>query len=169
MHRFFRFMITDTFRKEGAGECLEDIEQEIAAKEQALQSDLASNGAARTFFIALVQGQLIGTIEYGPASSLINECTNGALQHQVEVGSVFVHPDFQGRGIGSLMWNVVLVALLSHGVEEFCLDSGYAAAQKIWKVKFGEPDYIMQNYWGAGQDHWIWTRQTREMTIQFKA
>lgn len=46
--------------------------------------------------------------------------------------------------------------LRNKGIEEFCLDSGYTSAQKIWKKKFGEPDYLLKDFWGAGYDHMIW-------------
>jgi len=41
-------------------------------------------------------------------------------------------------------------------IREFCLDSGYESAQKIWINKFGNPQYHLKDYWGEAADHMIW-------------
>ncbi|KAB2334543.1 GNAT family N-acetyltransferase [Cytobacillus depressus] len=156
LNHFFRIVITDTFLKEGIGHMLEDIENEITSKEKYLHTDFESNGEKRYFLIASNGDQIIGSIEIGPASELINHCTNHALQELLEVGTVFVHPDFQRKGIGSMLLNAMYFTLRNRGIEEFCLDSGYTASQKIWKKKFGEPQYLLKNYWGEENDHMIW-------------
>lgn len=48
------------------------------------------------------------------------------------------------------------VTLRNHGIEEFCLDSGYTSAQKIRKKKYGVPSFLLENYWGQGVHHMIW-------------
>jgi GNAT superfamily N-acetyltransferase len=156
LNHFFRTVINDTFVKEGIGERLDDICDEIIAKEKYLESDLKSSGMKRYFLIALEGDQIIGSIEYGPASELIINCTNNAFRELIEVGTVFVHPDFQRIGLGNMLLNAMYFTLQKKGIEEFCLDSGYSGAQKIWKKKFGEPDYLLMNYWGEGYDHMIW-------------
>ncbi|WP_026679237.1 GNAT family N-acetyltransferase [Fictibacillus gelatini] len=169
LHQFFRTVVTDTFRKEGLSALVADIENEIESKKQYLQYDLDSNGKERYFLIACDKNdnKIIGSIEHGPASSLMINCTNGRLKGVPEIGTVFVLPDFQRRGIGSLLLNVMFLTLLNRGINEFCLDSGYKTAQKIWKKKFGAPDYLLKNYWGEGQDHMIWKRRTADMQIIF--
>lgn len=164
---FFSKVIKDTFEREGLSELKDDIKAEIENKNQYLRDDFDSLGKNRYFMIAIdtEYNKVIGTIEYGPASELINICTNGAMKDLYEVGTVFVHPNFQGRGVGSLLLSVMFLTLLNRGIKEFCLDSGYNNAQKIWKKKFGEPDYLLENYWGEGADHMIWRRNTRDMSI----
>lgn len=49
--------------------------------------------------------------------------------------------------------------------KEFCLDSGYTNAQKVWKKKFGEPDYLLKDYWGEGFDHMIWRGRTNDGVV----
>lgn len=167
--QFFSQVIRDTYVKEGLVELVDDIENEIETKKQYLKSDLDSHGENRYFLIALDKkdNKVIGSIEYGPVSELISNCTNGALKEWIEVGTVFVHPDYQRRGIGTLLLNVMFLTLQNRGIEEFCLDSGYTNAQKIWKKKFGEPDYLLKDYWGEGIDHMIWKRCTNDMSIIF--
>ena len=161
LNQFFMTVITDTFVREGLADLFEDIEAEMESKKKYLQMDLGSNGEKRYFLIALVENKIIGTIEYGPASKLIQDCTNGDLGNLVEVGTVFVLPDYQRQGVGNKLLAEMLLTLKGRGILEFCLDSGYKTAQTIWKKKFGDPDYLFKDYWGQGQDHMIWKVPTR--------
>lgn len=156
LHHFFSKVIHDTFIKEGIGDQLKDINDEIKVKEEYLQRDLDSNGEQCYFLIAIKEDKIVGSIEYGPASELIRSCTNNNFKELMEVGTVFVHPDFQRNGLGNMLLSVMYITLHEKGIEEFCLDSGYISAQKIWKKKFGEPDYLLKDYWGEGFDHMIW-------------
>ncbi|WP_226683000.1 GNAT family N-acetyltransferase [Sutcliffiella horikoshii] len=162
LHHFFRTVIEDTFIKEGIGNQLEGLEAEIEYKKAYFTDDLASNGENRFFLLALEREKIIGTIEHGEASDLICKCTDNALKQLHEVGTVFVHPDFQRKGVGNLLLKNMYRTLLNKGIREFCLDSGYARAQNIWKKKFGEPSYFLENYWGEGYHHMIWKINVRE-------
>jgi GNAT superfamily N-acetyltransferase len=171
LDQFFSKVIRDTFAREGLSRMLDEIESEIKSKMKYLECDLKSNGEARFFWIALDKkdNKIVGSIEYGPASELIKTCTNGALNEWFEVGTVFVDPNYQRGGIGTLLLNIMLLTLQSRGVQKFCLDSGYTNAQKIWEKKFGEPDYVLKDYWGKGSSHMIWKRRTDETAIIFKS
>ncbi len=168
LNKFFRTVITDTFAKQGLARLVDGIEKEIEDKVNCVNIDLKSDKEDRHYFIALDNDKVIGTIEYGPVSKLINDCTNGALKELFEIGTVFVHPYYQKRGIGNLLLNVMYLTLQNKGIEEFCLDSGYTNAQKIWKRKFGKPDYVLKDYWEAGYDHMIWRKRIKDMSIVFK-
>ncbi|MBH8597045.1 GNAT family N-acetyltransferase [Thermoactinomyces sp. CICC 10523] len=169
LNQFFRTVIEDTFAKEGLSKFVDDLNKEIEDKKHSLKCDFDSNGKARYFLIALDQKsqKIIGTIEYGPPRELINLCTGGTLRELPEIGTVFVHPDYQRQGIGTLLFNVMILTLINKGINEFCLDSGYPNAQKIWRKKLGEPDYLLKDYWGLGHDHMIWRRSTHDIRIIF--
>lgn len=77
-----------------------------------------------------------------PVSDLIRKCTNNVYKGLIEVGKVFVHPDYQRNGVGNLLLKEIYDELQKKGIEEFCLDSGYNRAQRIWKKKFGDPEYF---------------------------
>ena len=154
--KFFKIVVVDTFIKEGIEEMVEDLEEEIESKKQYLENDLKSNGELRCYLIAEYEGCIVGTIEYGPASDLINSCTHGKYKNLYEIGTVFVRPDYQGQGIGNLLLNAMIQELQCKGIKEFCMDSGYSNAQKIWRKRFGEPEYFLENYWAEGQHHLIW-------------
>lgn len=70
----------------------------------------------------------------------------------------FVHPNYQNRGIGTMLLQKMLLTLENRRVPSFCLDSGYKQAQMIWQKKFGQPDFVLENYWGANSHHMIWKR-----------
>ncbi|MEH7387775.1 GNAT family N-acetyltransferase [Bacillus sp. JJ1521] len=156
LHLFFSTVIVDTFEKEGIGHLTKDIDEEIETKKIYLESDYDSGGQSRYFLIATYGETIVGTIEYGRASSLICKSTNNAFCDLIEVGTVFVHPKYQGKGIGNLLLQSIYVALKNKDIKEFCLDSGYKNSQKIWKNKFGSPDFVLKDYWGEGLDHMIW-------------
>ena len=54
------------------------------------------------------------------------------------------------------MFNAIFEELHRKGIKEFCFDSGYKSAQKIWMNKFGKPEYHLKDFWGKGEDHMVW-------------
>lgn len=102
LHLFFRIVITDTYKNEGLSQLLDDIENEINSKKQYLKDDFDSNGENRYFLLAIDTNndKMIGTIEIGPASTLITSCTGGVLKDLYEIGTVFILPEYQRKGIG---------------------------------------------------------------------
>ena len=163
LHQFFKIVVTDTHAREGLAYMTDAIDNEIEDKKKFLESDYSSNGENRYFLIALHKSMIIGTIEYALTGELINRCTNGALKGLFEIGTVFVHPDYQRQGVGNLLLNAMYHTLQDRGIKEFCLDSGYSNAQKIWKKKSGEPDYLIKDFWGEGYDHMIWRVKIADM------
>lgn len=157
---FFDLVLKDTFIINGLVELTEDYEQECKEKREHLSADFASGGVDRHFLIAVDKqsGNLLGCIAYGPASSLIVMETNGALAGYMEIGTAFVHPNYQNKGIGTMLLNAIIRTLEIREIHHYCLDSGYAIAQKIWTKKLGEPDYLLKDYWGDGAHHMIWKR-----------
>ncbi|TYS16569.1 GNAT family N-acetyltransferase [Rossellomorea vietnamensis] len=163
LKQFFRSVVTDTFYKEGIGNMVEDLEDEIECKINYLIDDLQSSGETRYFLIAVKEERIVGTIEYGAASELINPCTNNALKDVYEVGTVFVDPEYQRNGIANLLLHSIYTRLKNKGIKECCLDSGYGRSQKIWQQKYGTPDYFLKNYWGEGNHHMIWRLKVEEL------
>ena len=156
INKFFELVIRDTFAKNGIADLIETLEEEIEDKKKCLNQDIKSNGRERYFLIVTIDDMIVGSIEYGPSNDLIIRCTNGELKDLVEIGTVFVHPEYQRKGIGNKMLIHILNELKNQGIKEFCFDSGYKTAQKIWTKKFGDPEYYLKNYWGEGADHMVW-------------
>lgn len=163
VNEFFELVLRDTFERNGVSDLVETMAEEIADKRRCLKQDLDSNGEHRYFLIITLDNQVVGSIEYGPSNDLIITSANGELKDLVEIGTVFVHPKYQKKGIGNLMLTHILNELKDKGIQEFCLDSGYKSAQKIWTNKFGEPEYHLKDYWGEGADHMVWRVKVSEV------
>ncbi len=157
LNEFFQTVIFHTFTKNGLLHMSDLMHEEIENKQNFLMQDFSSGGADRFFLVAKDGDSIVGTIEYGAPNDVIRNFAKGMPKNTVEIGTVFVHPDYQGKGLGSTLVTQMITVLRAHGVEKFCLDSGYPSAQKIWTVKFGYPSYLLKNYWGQGADHMIWT------------
>lgn len=156
IYEFFRLVLVDTYQKNGINEWDELLADEMQGKRNNLQLDFDSYGRDRFFLIGEYKGQIICSIEYGIASNLINECTHNELKEYLEIGTVYVHPSYQGKGISTLLYYSILQEIMNKGVDEVCLDSGYETAQKIWNHRFGKPAYHIKDFWGPEGDHMIW-------------
>lgn len=165
---FFEIVVNHTYIKEGLGGLTDDIENEIVDKKERLVEAIETNGEKRYFLIALDHNQIIATIECCPSNDIIIKGTNNELKDVIEIATVFVHPNYQRKGIGSFLLKIMNLHLMSQNRKEFCLDSGYKSAQLVWKKQFGDPDYILKDYWGEGFDHMIWKRKVEDMLIRFK-
>lgn len=160
---FFATVLNDTFEKNEIIHLVELLEEEIEVKKDCLKQDIESNGEKRFFLIGKFNNKIVGTIEYGPSSSLINTCTDGVLKEVKEIGTIFVDPEYQQKGIGNRLLTHLLKEMKNKGIDEICLDSGYKSAQRIWFKKFGHPQYQIKNYWGEGNDHMIWRLKIDEL------
>lgn len=162
INQFFRLVLEDTFKKNGLLNMEELLEEEVEDKRRCLRQDFDSTGAMRHFLIAWLDQRIVGTIEFGAANDLISACTENKLRHLMEIGTVFVHPEFQNKGIGKALLDAIFEKMMDAGLEEYCFDSGYPEAQKIWIHVFGEPEYHLKNYWGEGADHMVWRGKIAE-------
>lgn len=156
LHEFFRTVLEDTFQKEGIPEDSVDLAEELEMKKAYLDLDIESGGSERYFLVAEMEGNIIGTMEFGKQSSLLAELTKEELRGLPEMGTAFVHPAFQGSGLASMLLHEMEKELRRRSIREYCLDSGYRRAQKIWTRKFGPPDYVFEDYWADGVSHMVW-------------
>lgn len=153
---FFDLVIDDTFLKNGIDHLEEAILEEKDDKRKTLMEDFNSQGQKRYFLLAVIEDKIVGSIEFGPSNDLIDECTNGELKTWYEVGTVYVHPEYQKKGVSKLLYDAITEVMKSRGIGKYCLDSGYPIAQKIWTRRFGKPDYHLKDFWGPGSDHMVW-------------
>lgn len=152
----FEESISDAFNKEGLGHLQEDIQSEIDDKKQKALSSIDQANSDTYFFVAKIDGTVVGTISYGPCGEAIQICAEHQLDHLGELGSLYVVPTYQGQGIGSVLIKKMMIFLKKEGIEQFCLDSGYKRAQVRWQRKFGEPYKVVKDYWGPDSVHMVW-------------
>jgi len=121
LHTLFWEVIKDTYYREGFHHFSEQMKEILVEKKKYLDTDFSSNGTDRYFLIAELDQQIVGTIESGPSSKLLNECTNNKYKNTIELGTVFVVPEYQKLGIGSLLMNAMCKKLADENVNEICL------------------------------------------------
>lgn len=164
-YRMFTASITDAFAQEGLADAAEDIAYEIAHKSDLLRAAIEqSSSASRSpgvppaafFLIAEREGEVMGTVSFGPRGEKIQELAGEELNGVGELGSLYVHPNAQNQGIGSKLIAAMVNEIRNRGVETFCLDSGYGKAQERWRRKFGEPHVFAKDYWDVDAHHVIW-------------
>jgi GNAT superfamily N-acetyltransferase len=158
----FETTIPDIFEKEGIGHLKEEILKEIAYKKHIITDSLENTDSDFVFLVAKMDDKVIGTISFGPCGNETKKCTNHQLDAIGELGSLYVLPHFQGKGVGSALIQSMIMFLHELGVEQFCLDSGFKSTQKRWLRKFGEPYKIAKDYWGEGSDHMVWLCQVTD-------
>jgi len=154
LEEFFHLVISDTFGKEGLADLVDDIKAEVSSKIDYIKKDLDSNGQEMYFLVYEMDQQIVGTAGIGPSGHLIYDHIP-ELKNVKELGSVLIHPEYQGQGIGTKLVDKI-IDRLSEITTEYCLDSGYAIAKQIWTKKFGEPTKILKDFWSPGADHYIW-------------
>lgn len=164
-YRVFETSIPDAFEKEGLGDLKEDIQREIIHKRHMLESSLDEAGSDVFFLIAKLGESVIGAISFGPCGEDARKCTDNELEGIGELGSLFVLPGHQGKGVGSALIGAMMEQLSGQGIEEFCLDSGYRRAQKRWLRKFGEPCRVVKDYWGPGTEHMVWLCRVKDICL----
>jgi len=166
---FFAIVIEHTFLVNGLGALADTKAEELDYKQKIIRADFATGGEERFFLLAEHGGEIVGSIECGPANDLLVACAKNELQDVPEVGTVFVHPHHQRRGLASLLLSTMFDALWRRNVKEVCLDSGYKEAQRIWTHVFGEPTYLAKDYWGDGSHHMVWHIPLKEALGRFSS
>lgn len=155
LEAFFREVIEDTIARERI-EIPYFLEEEVEDKMKLLKEYLSAGDERIIFLVAWNRGRVVGTISYAPCNEAIVDILGEDLQGTGEIGTVYVHPEYQKKGIGSALFSAMCLRLLERGVKDFYLDSGYRRAQKYWRKKLGEPLRVALDYWDKGADHMIW-------------
>lgn len=149
------FVMKDNFIKEG----IENhglIEEEMGFKKGLLEKVADNKEPEHLGYLASHGDKVVGCIIYGVPSGFIIELTNGDLNEVGEIGSLYILPSYQRQGIGTGLLKQMLEELQKQNIKEYCLDSGYHIAKKVWKKLLGAPAYILKDYWEQGKDHHVW-------------
>ena len=140
-----------------------DILQELNLKRDQLTEYFDAPSCSRHYYIGLLQGKIIGTINFGPLGKETRENVSEDFLSQGELGGLYILPSYQNMGYGSALINYLLAWMQAEDIQYFSLDSGYKSAQKKWLNKFGQPYKILKDYWDKGADHMIWLCQVNQV------
>lgn len=152
---FLELVISDTSKKEGVEE--EDfVSEEVGCKMEVLKNYLEKPDRDISFLIALDEDKIIGTISSSFCRDEILELLGSKVRGKYQIGIVYIHPDYQRKGVATNLLNEMNEILKDRGITEFYLDSGYLEAQKYWERKLGAPLFVRKDHWGEGVDHMIW-------------
>ncbi|MBD3297127.1 MAG: GNAT family N-acetyltransferase [candidate division Zixibacteria bacterium] len=161
----FIHTIGHAFKREGIAVLhASDIEREITEQINTLQRDLDSNGRDEYFLIARAGDKVVGTAAYGPANTIIRDNLSVDVATTPEIKSVYVLPEYQCQGIGTQLLQAIRKRIQDDGITDFCLDSGYTSAQRYWTNRLGEPQVVLNDYWGTNAHHMIWRRRVADVT-----
>ena len=108
LHILFKSAITDAFKKDGIDNNKE-ITEEVRKQLGFVSSDFESSGSDTFYLIAKTEEKIVGTIAYGKPSDLIKKYLKVNLRNVPEIISVYMLPQFQGKNIGSLLFNALLI------------------------------------------------------------
>jgi GNAT superfamily N-acetyltransferase len=162
IYKVFEETIPDAFEKENLCHLTEDMLLEIESKKKLFDQVIKSSEGDTFFLVAKIEDEVIGTISFSPSSNDIIKLNLKQINNVGELGSLYVLPSYQGRGIASALIHVLLEHLHRKGIQQFCLDSGYRLAQRRWLRKFGTPYKIIEEYWGKDNHHMIWLCRVRD-------
>ena len=160
INELFSITVTNNFKEEGIFNTQkEDAIFEAEALMKNLKLSFDSNNKTEHYLIACNPNKILGTIAYGTANARIKEHLNIDYTNTPEIKSVYILPDYQNQGIGSLLFEEMLKLLRRENIHDFCLDSGYKKAKQYWTKKLGAPICILEKYWSEKSDHMIWYAQ----------
>jgi len=167
IHALFGTVIHRTLKLEGVGDDYELTAELIADQQELIDLCFETDGEECFFLTAVHEGKTVGTICRRECSDIIKDCADRDVSGVQEIGSVYILPQFQGKGIARLLLNAMYITLIAQGYDEFWLDSGYEIAKNVWAKVLGPPSIIMKDYWAEGVDHHLWHKKLDEVSIEF--
>lgn len=153
LEEFFRMVISETAKKEEIS-ISNFVDEEVEEKIKYCKNYFEGKDSI-SMLIALDGEKIIGTICSSYCNSDIKNVIKGLKKNSMKIGTVYVHPLYQKKGIGKILLNEMYKVLRSKNIEEFYLDSGYKSAQIYWTKYLGEPFFKAKNYWGPKIDNFI--------------
>jgi GNAT superfamily N-acetyltransferase len=151
----FTVSISDTFDKNNVTRLCE-VTDEVEEKMRLLDNYYSSNQGEPHFLIAREELEIVGVIACFPVSNAIKQNVTECTNNDSEIGCVYIVPEHQQKGIGSLLYNEMKSYLKSIGIKKCYLSAGFVTSQKYWQMKLGEPQFVLKNMWGNGFHELVW-------------
>lgn len=162
LHDFFTMTLTHTFSNNGISDD-EDLQVEINKKMAYVKAYFEYH---EDYFMVAKDGDLlVGIIGFYQPNAIIKSLLGDSVDGIKEMGSLYVHPDYQNQGIGSTLIEKMIQYLKAQGIRQYCFDCGYNKSIQTWTRKFGEPTYFYKDHWDIGNHHAIWMIDLEEYLL----
>lgn len=149
-------VVTDGFVESGI-----DIEKEKSHLENELRNQRDRIHAyANHYFLALGNTHLIGMIAYLDPCDAVHIAAKQLdipITLVQEIVAVYVHPDFQRKGVGSALFSHMGGVFRKQHIPYFAVSTGYVRGKSFWTKKLGRESVILSTYYEGTPCH-VWIR-----------
>lgn len=117
------------------------------------------------YFLAQKEKAIVGMIAYLQPCEAVKlamkkiQISSKSIQ---EIVAVYIHPDYQRRGIGSQLFTKMLGILKDSKVEFFAVSTGYKKGRSFWTKKLGKESVVFPTYYN-GYPCSIWIRKVGDI------
>ncbi|TDM17675.1 N-acetyltransferase [Macrococcoides caseolyticum] len=159
---YFKHVISHTFLNNGVDDD-EDLNNEINKKMTYINHYF--NGSDDMFMVAKDGDAVVGIIGFYTPNQMIQELVGDKVDGLKEMGTLYIHPDYQSRGIGSQLIVLLTQFMKEQDIVSYCFDCGYKKAMATWTRKFGQPTYFFKDYWDVGDHYAVWVVDIKETFV----
>lgn len=156
-----RKVVIDGFIESGV-----DIQKEPGHLERELiNQENRIHAIPKQYYVATQDTQVVGMIAYLDPSEPV-QIVAKQLQIPIdqirEIIAVYVHPDFQRKGVGSELLTHMGNVLRDKKIPYFALSTGYLRGKNFWRKKLGNETQILQTYYEGHPCH-VWIRNVDDI------
>lgn len=164
--RLMEEVIIDNFRLAGLDPAKfgKQINEEVKKQKDRLTNLPYCNECS--FLVTKLGKNIVGTIGYGPVEPpviMALKRLGWKGKSIVEIISLYVKPELQRKGIGSLLFDQIILLIKKRGFQYISLRTGYAKGQNFWSKKLGKPEVILEKYIDGVVDSWVWVKKLSEI------
>lgn len=159
--KIIKKVVIDGFVESGV-----DIQKEPGHLERELiNQENRINEYSKQYYLALDDKNMVGMIAYLDPSEPV-QIVAKQLQIPIdqirEIIAVYVHPDFQRKGVGSELFTFMGNVLREKKIQYFALSTGYMRGKKFWSKKLGNESQILPTYYEGHPCH-VWIRNVDDI------
>ncbi len=155
LKKLLKITIFDIFTKNGIIDSHE-LKNEIEDKSIKVYNAIIEEKSNSKYYVAEINKCIIGIAGYSSINNDIKANIEIENYDAYELGTVYILPEYQRIGAGTLLIENIIESMKKFGIYEFYLDCGYKTSQFYWFKKFGKPYKIVRNKFGKDQDYMIW-------------